>query len=80
MFGGYGLYRGETFFGILFRGRLYFRTDEQSRAEYLERGMQPFQPNERMTLKSYYEVPADVVEDRDLLAMWAERAAMGAGE
>ena len=25
MFGGYGLYRDETFFGILHRGKLYFK-------------------------------------------------------
>lgn len=27
MFGGYGLYLGEDFFGIVYDGRLYFKTD-----------------------------------------------------
>lgn len=31
MFGGHGLYRGEIFFGILYKGRLYFKTDDVSR-------------------------------------------------
>lgn len=74
MFGGYGLYSGETFFGIIHRGALYFRTDEQSRADYLAHGMQAFMPKPRQSLKAYYEVPASVLEDSDALVEWARRA------
>lgn len=74
MFGGYGVYQDARFFGICHDQRLYFKTDAASRAEYAARGMQPFQPNPRQTLRSYYEVPAEVVEDSDLLAAWARRA------
>ncbi len=77
MFGGYGLYRGPEFFGILHQGRLYFRTDARTRPDYIARGMSPFQPNPRQTLTSYYEVPADVLEDAEILANWA-RAALSA--
>jgi len=63
MFGGEGLYRGECFFGILFKGRLYFKTDDASRSDYVEMGMKPFRPTAKQTLKSYYEVPVDVIED-----------------
>ena len=75
MFGGYGLYHGERFFGILYDGRLFLKTDERTRPEYEALGMEPFRPNERQMLKRYYEVPAEVVEDADRLAEWAERAA-----
>ncbi len=74
MFGGYGLYRGETFFGIIHRGRLYFKTDAGSRPAYVEAGMKPFRPSARQTLKSYYEVPVDVIEDEDQLVRWARTA------
>ena len=57
MFGGLGFYWGETIFGIQFRDRLYFKVNNQSRGEYLAKGLEPFRPNERQTLKSYYEVP-----------------------
>jgi DNA transformation protein and related proteins len=77
MFGSYGLYHHGSFFGIISGGRLYFKTTDTTRPEYLRRGMQPFQPNERQTLKSYYEVPADVMEDDELLAAWAREAAAG---
>jgi DNA transformation protein len=75
MFGGYGLYHGDVFFGIIHKGRLYFKTDETSRTAYRERGMKPFRPNRKQTLKTYYEVPVDVVEDAGLLVAWALQAA-----
>ncbi|HTM06840.1 MAG TPA: TfoX/Sxy family protein [Verrucomicrobiae bacterium] len=80
MFGGYGLYQDETFFGIISKGRLYFKTDASSAALYRRRGMRPFRPNAKQTLKTYYEVPADVFEDRDELAKWARRAVAVARE
>ena len=75
MFGGHGLYLGSTFFGIVSGGRLYFKTDETTSSEYVRRGMKPFAPSERQLLKTYYEVPADVLEDCRRLADWARAAA-----
>lgn len=74
MFGGYGLYHDETFFGILYKGRLYFKIDEDSVGEYRKRKMKPFRPNARQTLKTYYEVPVEFIEDRDKLIEWACKA------
>ena len=74
MFGGYGLYQDEVFFGIIFKGKLYFKTDAESADPYLKFGMKPFRPNAKQTLKRYYEVPVDIVEDRDRLATWAKKA------
>ena len=74
MFGGHGLYRGEVFFGILFNGRLYFKTDFASRPAYRERGMQAFRPSASMTLKTYYEVPVEILEDAEEFLRWARRA------
>lgn len=74
IFGGFGLYHGGVFFGILFRGRLYFKTDAATRQAYLARGMEPFRPSATQTLKSYYEVPADVLERSEELVAWAEQA------
>ena len=74
MFGGHGLYLGQQFFGIVYRDRLYFKTDEASRPEYEQRGSEPFRPNARQTLRTYWEVPADVVEDRAAAVEWARDA------
>jgi DNA transformation protein len=75
MFGGYGLYLGEQFFGIVHSDRLYFRTDDATRSRYEQRGSEMFRPNERQRLKSYFEVPVDVFEDRERLVEWAAEAA-----
>jgi len=74
MFGGSGLYAAGVFFGIISAGRLYFKTDVSTRAMYLDQGMGPFRPNPRQTLKNYYEVPVDILEDHRQLALWARQA------
>lgn len=75
MFGGYGLYHRETFFGIIHKGRLYFKVTPATIALYKAHGMKPFRPNAKQTLKTYYEVPPDVVEDAEQLVIWAKWAA-----
>jgi DNA transformation protein len=74
MFGGFGLYRDETFFGILHKGKLYFKIDESTVGAYRRRKMKPFRPNPKQTLKSYYQVPVDIIEDGDRLCEWAVKA------
>ncbi len=63
MFGGFGIYAGGQFFAILYQGRLYFRTSDATRGAYLERGIKPFRPRVKQRLNSYYEVPAEVLEE-----------------
>jgi DNA transformation protein len=75
MFGGHGLYREDVFFGLLFRGRFYLRVDDATRTGFEAAGMKPFRPAKGRTMRSYYEVPADVLENRDLCRAWAARAA-----
>ena len=74
MFGGYGLYCGRVFFGIVHKGRLYFKTHATTVPRYRERKMRPFRPNATLTLHSYYEVPVDVLEDAGELTVWAQEA------
>ena len=75
MFGGYGLYCGEQFFGIVFDGRLYFKTNPVTLPEYLAYHAPVFAPSEKQILKNYREVPADILEDSQLLLLWARKAA-----
>lgn len=78
MFGGYGLWLGDSFFGIVNDGRVFFRTDEESRREYVARGMPPFQPNNRpagpKTVARNFQVPDEVLAEPELLVEWALRA------
>lgn len=75
MFGGYGLYCGEQFFGVLFDGQLYFKTNPDTLPEYLKYHAPVFEPSEKQVLKNYREVPADILEDSELLLLWARKAA-----
>ena len=74
MFGGYGLYWRESIFGILFEDRLYLKVDDWSKDDFVSRGMGPFRPNERQTIKSYYEVPPGVLDDDEELLAWVKEA------
>lgn len=74
MFGGYGIYQCRSFFGIIHKGRLYFKVSDQTKTAYAEAGMKPFKPNRKQTLRSFYEVPVDVFESQPLILSWAEDA------
>lgn len=76
MFGGYGLYCGEVFFGILHDGRLYFKTHPDTLPDYLEYHAAVFAPSEKQILKNYREVPVDILEDGERLLLWARKAAV----
>src|SRR3954454_844627 len=77
MFGAWGLYAGATFFGIVYRGRLYLHTTPATRPRYASRGCGPFRPNATQTLWDYYEVPAEVWDDEGELVEWARAAVQG---
>ena len=76
MFGGYGLYQADQFFGIVIQGRLYFKTDDRTRRAYTERGMGPFvyEKARRPTTLNYFEVPPDILENSERLVAWAQLA------
>lgn len=74
MFGGHGLYLGETFFAIVWKGRLFLKTTPETAERYTARGMEPFQPSPKQRLKNYYEVPEDILERREELLAWAHEA------
>ena len=76
MFGGWGLYHNGTIFGIIADDQLYFKADEKNRKEYEAAGSSPFtyeaSGRKKVTIASYWEVPADVLENRELLVSWVE--------
>ncbi|MFO0775672.1 MAG: TfoX/Sxy family protein [Nitrospiraceae bacterium] len=80
MFGGHGLYVRDRFIGIVHKGRLYFKVSDDTRATYVAQGMKPFRPSPTQTLRSFYEVPVDILEQQDLLLSWAEAACAAAKE
>lgn len=74
MFGGHGLYHDGTIFGIVHDDRLYLKVDEATRPRYEDAGMRPFTPRPGQTMRSYWEVPGEVLEDDEALAAWARES------
>lgn len=76
MFGGIGLYLDGLFFALIDDDVLYFKTDDSNRPRYEGAGSKPFCPYPDRPEKSmgYWEVPADVLEDSEQLAVWAREA------
>ena len=75
MFGGYGLYAGEAFFGILAADVLYFKVDHSNRSDYEKAHAPAFKPFvDRPMSMSYFAVPVSVLEASHTLAVWAARA------
>ncbi len=76
MFGAAGLYCDETFFGIISDDTLYLRVDDANRGDYSARGMAAFRPyaDRPEVSMTYFEVPADVLEDPEEFLIWSRRA------
>jgi DNA transformation protein len=76
MFGGVGLYAEGVFFGLIANDVLYFKVGDGNRCDYEARGMSPFRPHpgKPHVSLSYYEVPSEVLEDRDECGLWARRS------
>ena len=76
MFGGLGLFKGGVMFGILSRmDRFYFKVDEVNQPDYEALGAEPFRPHQgsEMTM-AYFEVPVEILDDPEGLAIWADKA------
>jgi DNA transformation protein len=70
MFGGHGLYLDMVFVAIVHNGALFLKTSVHTREKFIEAGMKPFQPSEKQTLKNYYQVPVDILENAEALKEW----------
>jgi DNA transformation protein and related proteins len=76
MFGAVGLYCDGAFFGLIAGDVLYFKVNDGNRSDYEARGMVQFRPyrdRPRVSM-SYYEVPAEVLEDAEECVIWARRS------
>ena len=76
MFGGVGLYSEGLFFGLIDDDVLYLKVDDSNRSDYTARGMDAFRPFKDKPLYSmtYFQVPADVLEEAELLVQWARKS------
>lgn len=76
MFGGEGIYAGEQIIGLVVEDRLYLKTTDSNRADYLAEGCKPFTfpRGKKITATSYYSVPERLLDDPEEFAVWARKA------
>ncbi|RQS06294.1 TfoX/Sxy family protein [Burkholderia sp. Bp8998] len=77
LFGAVALYRDGHVFAMVWKGSLYFKVDDATRAEYEAAGSHALgyvADGREHALKSYWEAPVDVIEDHQALLAWAQRA------
>ncbi len=82
MFSGFGVSADDTNFALALRSGLYFRADEQTIPRFEAEGSKPFQYQTRartVTVNSYWQLPARLLDDSEELAEWA-RAALAAAQ
>jgi DNA transformation protein len=55
----------------------YLKVDDSNRDDFLRAGSAPFEPYPekiRTIIRTYFEIPAEILEDPDDLARWAQRS------
>ena len=75
MFGGVGLYCQGLFFALIDDDTLYLKVDDTTRPDFERVGAGPFRPyGDDSHAMGYYELPAEVLEDREAARPWVDRA------
>lgn len=73
MFGGAGVYCDDFFFAIIVDDAIYLKVDEETRAEFESRGLEPFvyeMKSGSSVAMSYYNAPEDIFDEEDELKRW----------
>ena len=75
-FGGEGICSGNIMFGMIFAERIYFKTDETTRAAFIAEACQPFSFQKRgeTIVTGWYAIPDQLYDDPEELAPWAKQA------
>jgi DNA transformation protein len=77
MFGGAGIYAGETMFALVHEGVIYLKADPHNAPAFEREGLAPFSYTTRggkRAVMSYRRMPDRLYDDPDELAAWAGEA------
>ena len=76
MFGGYGIFRSGLMFALVGDSQLYFKVDDENRADFEKAGSQPFQYDKdgKVMTMSYYTAPGEAMDNSEGMLAWAENA------
>lgn len=76
MFGGYGVYRDGTMFGLVADDSLYLKADATIAHHFESLGLGQFEYSKggKLVKMSYYLAPAEIFDDAEQAAVWARRS------
>lgn len=76
MFGGYGVYHDGLMFALVADETLYLKADAENAKFFEEQGLAQFayQREGKMAKMSYYQAPAEFMEEREQASVWARRS------
>ena len=76
MFGGEGIYAGEVMIGLVAGDRLYLKTGDLNRADFLAEACEAFSfpRGKKIMTTSYYAVPDRLFDDPEEFGGWARKA------
>ncbi|HEX2896967.1 MAG TPA: TfoX/Sxy family protein [candidate division Zixibacteria bacterium] len=80
MFGGWGIYKDGFIFAIIFEGELYFKADETTSTDFEKLGSHMFvyKDGEKQSTMSYWLLPAEVQENREMLFQYVTKSVSAA--
>jgi DNA transformation protein len=74
MFGGHGIYNKGVMVGLISSGVFYLKVDDENRPQFESAAAKPFsyhrKGRKQAVIMSYWEVPANVLENREALCQW----------
>jgi DNA transformation protein len=77
MFGGAGVFCHGVMIALLSDERVYFKVDDENRADFEAEDCSPFNyttKNGKKALMSYYEAPDFLYDDQDDMVAWATKS------
>jgi len=76
MFGGEGIYAGSLMIGLVAKDRLYLKTGDSNRADFVAEGCEAFSfpRGKKIMVTSYYAVPERLFDDPEEFSGWARKA------
>lgn len=82
IFGGIGIFIDDRLLGIVMNDVVYLHTGAANIEDYVSRGMEQFKPypNAFDLTTDHHRVPAEVLQDPELLKQWGQRALTAAIE